>query len=90
MNNYMELLRQRLNLPSSNGINEVQRLAMLQKTAASRRAEYAEKKREAELKGDDALPGTLATYRKRMEEAEKSYMVALQRYENLQNKQKSY
>jgi hypothetical protein len=90
MNNYMELLRQRLNLPSAKSVNEVERIAALQKTAASRRAEYAEKRKHADLNGDESVAGTLATYRKRMEEAEKTYMVALQRYENLQSKQKSY
>jgi len=90
MNRYMELLRQRLNLPGAKSVNEVQQIAIFQKKAASRRAEYAQKVKEIEVKGDDETAGTLATYRKRMEEAETMHMVALQRYENRRTNQKSY
>ncbi len=63
---------------------EVDRIAVLQQTAAKRRAEYA-----AEKEKTDPLPDALAASRKRMEEAEAAHTSALQAWENKQSRQKS-
>ena len=80
MANYWKTLWQRLSAQDVKVKAEVERIAVLQQTAASRRAEYAaEKEREAPL---------LAS-RKRMEDAEAAHIAALQSWENKQSRQKS-
>ena len=89
MANYMTLLWQRMSAQDSKPNAEVERLAVLQRTAASRRAEYAEMKAQAALIGEASPPGPLASSRKRMEEAEAAHTAALQAWENKQSRQKS-
>lgn len=76
MPNYLTLLWQRLSARDAKVTAEVERIAVLQRTAASRRAEYAETKDQAA--------------RKRMEEAEAAHTTALQRWNNKQSRQKSW
>ena len=78
--NYLKLLWQRLSAPDAQDKAEVERLAVLQRTAASRRAEYAAEK---------ARDAPLALIRTRMEEAEAAHTAALQLWENKQSRQKS-
>ena len=88
MANYFTLLWQRLFARDSKSNAEVEHLAVLQKTAATRRAEYAEQKEQAALKGE-ASPALLAAGRARVEEAEVAHTAALQAWENKQSRQKS-
>lgn len=89
MANYLTLLWQRLSANDSKVKAEVERIAVLQRTAASRRAEYAEEKERAARAGDASLPGSLSSSRQRMEEAESAHTAALQAWENKQSRQKS-
>ena len=89
MTNYLTLLWQRFSAQASKVNAEIERLAVLQQTAATRRAEYAEKKEEAARSGEASSPGPLASSRKRMEEAETAHTAALQAWENKQSRQKS-
>lgn len=89
MANYLTLLWQRLSANDSKVKAEVERIAVLQRTAASRRAEYAEEKERAALTGEAPPPGPLAASRKRMEDAEVAHTAALQAWENKQSRQKS-
>lgn len=89
MANYLTLLWQRLSAPDSKVKAEVERIAVLQQTAASRRAEYAEEKERAALTGDASPPSPLASSRKRMEDAEAAHTAALQAWDNKQSRQKS-
>ncbi len=75
MTNYLKSLWQRLSARDGKVKAEVERIAVLQRAAASRRAEYAETKDQAA--------------RKRMEEAEAAHTAALQSWENKQSRQKS-
>lgn len=80
MTNYLKLFWQRLSNPDTQGKAEVERLDVLQRTAANRRSEYAaEKERNAPL----------SSSRKRMEEAEAAHITALQKWENKQSRQHS-
>lgn len=89
MENYLTLLWRRFSAQDSKGNVEIERLAVLQQTAANRRAEYAEMKTQAALAGEAASPGQLAVSRERMEEAETAHTAALQAWENKQSRQKS-
>ncbi len=88
MGNYFTLLWRRLSAQDTKTRAEVERLAVLQQTAAGRRAQYAQKKEEAALNGG-ASPDVLALSRARMEEAEAAHTAALQAWENKQSRQKS-
>lgn len=89
MTSYIKLLWQRLSSQEPKVNAEVERIAVLQQTAASRRAEYAEEKERAERAGDPLpLPALIAS-RKRMEDAESAHTAALQTWENKQSRQKS-
>ena len=88
MENYLTLLWRRLSAQDTKVEAEIERLAVLQRTAATRRAEYAEKKEQAALKGE-AQADLLAPSRARMEEAEAAHTAALQAWENKQSRQKS-
>ena len=88
MGNYFTHLWRRLCARDTKVRAEVEGLAVLQKTAATRRAEYAEKKEQAALKGE-ASPDVLALSRARMEAAESAHTAALQAWENKQSRQKS-
>ncbi len=90
MANYLKLLWQRLSAQDSKVKAEVERLAVLQQTAASRRAEYAEEKERAARTGDASPAGPLSSSRKRMEDAEATHTAALQAWENKQSRQKSH
>ena len=80
MVSYWKSLWQRLFAQDVKTKAEVEQIAVLQQTAASRRAEYAaEKEREAPL----------TVSRKRMEDAEAAHTAALQTWENKQSRQKS-
>jgi|GEM_PF-3517485 len=89
MENYFTYLWQRFSAQDSKVNAEIERLAVLQKTAASRRAEYAEKKEEAARSGEASPPGPLDASRRRMEEAEAAHTAALQAWENKQSRQKT-
>lgn len=89
MVNYWKLLWQRLSAQDSKVKAEVERLAVLQQTAADRRAEYAEEKEKAARMGNESPPGLLSSSRTRMEEAEAAHTAALQTWENKQSRQKS-
>ena len=96
MANYLKLLWQqlsvpgRLSAPDSKAKAEVERIAVLRQTAASRRAELAEEQQQAALAGDGSRPGPLSYSRKRVEEAEAAHALALQTWENKQSGQKSH
>ena len=89
MANYFTSLWQRLSAQDSKVKAEVEHLAVLQQTAAQRRAEYAEEKERAAQTGDASPPGPLASSRQRMEDAEAAHIAALQAWENKQSRQKS-
>ena len=89
MTSYIKLLWQRLSTQEPKVNVEVERLAVLQQTAASRRAEYAEEKERAALTGEATPPSSLSASRQRMEEAESAHTAALQAWENKQSRQKS-
>lgn len=89
MANYFTLLWQRLSASDSKSNAEVEHLAVLQKTAATRRAEYAAQKERAAREGEASPPNALASSRARMEEAEIAHTAALQEWENKQSRQKS-
>lgn len=80
MANFLNILWQRLSPDDSKVKAEVERIAVLQQTAARRRAEYAEEKERS---------ASLSSSRKRMEEAEAAHTAALQAWENKQSRQKS-
>lgn len=89
MANYFTLLWQRLSASETKGNAEVEQIAVLQQTAAQRRAEYAEEKERATQTGDASPPGPLASSRQRMEDAEAAHTAALQAWDNKQSRQKS-
>lgn len=90
MLDYLKSILRQLSATESNTDDEVERIAFLQQTAVRRRAEYHEKKEQATRNDDTQNIDSLSFYRKRMEEAEKAHMVALQKWENKQSKQKSH
>ena len=89
MANYLNILWQRWYGRDSKVKTEVARIAVLQQAAAKRRAEYAEEKDRAALTGTTPPQGPLNVSRKRVEEAEAAYTVALQAWDNKQSRQKS-
>jgi len=89
MTNYFKQLFQGwFAAPSTTSDSEVERIAILQKAASKRRAEYAEKK--ARSASDATLTNALLSSRKLMEEAESAHLAALQKWENKQFRQRSY
>ena len=89
MESSLKLVWQRFSGHDSRGKDEVQRIAVLQQAAVRRRAEYAEKKEQADLTGDETLRNMVFVCRRLMEEAESAHMIALQKWENKQSRQKS-
>lgn len=91
MANYLKIVWQRWCGRNSTVAAEVARIAVLQQAAAKRRAEYAEETQRRALAGTMLLPAQepLSLSRKRVEEAEAAYTVALQAWDNKQSRQKS-
>ena len=89
MTNYWKLLWRRVSAEDSKIKAELAQIAVLQQTAAGRRAEYARLKEQAEQAIETQSPALLADSRKRMEEAEAAHTAALQIWENKQSRQKS-
>jgi len=89
MANYLKIIWQRWCGRDSAVAAEVARLTVLQQAAAKRRAEYAEEKERAALTGTTPPHVPLNIFRKRVEEAEAAYTVALQAWDNKQSRQKS-
>ena len=92
MTNYLKIIWQRWCGRDSAVAAEVARLTVLQQAAAKRRAEYAQEKERAALGGTMLLhtQEPLSSSRKRVEEAEAAYTVALQAWDNKQSRQKSW
>ncbi len=91
--NSWKALWQRVSAQDTKAKAEVARISALQQTAANRRAEYAaaqaEEQERAAQTGDASPPGSLASSRKRMEDAEAAHTAGLQAWENKQSRQKS-
>ena len=69
---------------------EVTRIAIAQQAAVRRRAEYAAAQEQAAQAGTTSPPPeALSSSRKRVEEAEAAYSLALQKWDNKQSRQKS-
>ena len=90
MSNILTLLWQRLSANDSHVKAEVDRIAFLQQTAVTRRAEYGAEQRKAAAIDTAPVPNAVSASRKRMEEAEAAHRNALQRWENKQSGQKSH
>lgn len=87
----LQFLWQRLSAPQATAQTEVEQIAGLQQAAIARRAEYAAEREQAAPETErTALPGLPPPSRKRVEEAERAYAVALQAWENRQSRQKSH
>jgi hypothetical protein len=89
MASYLKLLWQRLSAPEWKVKAEVERIAVLQQTAARCRVEYAEEKKRAAHAGGASLAGAVSSSRARMEAAEATHMAALQIWENKESRQTS-
>ena len=93
MANYLKKLWRRLYGRNAKGAAEVEQIAVLQQAAAQRRAEYAQEEQAAALTATTppqaSSQGLLTLSRKRVEEAEVAYSVALQAWDNKQSRQKS-
>jgi hypothetical protein len=87
----LQFFWQRLSGPKVAAQTEVERIADLQQAAMARRAEYAAEREQA-VPGTErtALPGLPPPSRKRVEEAERAYTVALQAWENGQSRLNSH
>jgi hypothetical protein len=93
MTNFFKRLWQGLSVPETaapTSDSDVDRIAVLQKSAAKRRADYREKLAQAALTNDSALQTLATASQKLMEEAEAAHLAALQKWENKQYRQKSY
>ncbi len=83
----LQFLWPRSSAPKVTAQTEVERIAGLQQAAIARRAEYAAEKEQAARETErTALPGRPPPSRKRVEEAEYAYAVALQAWENRQSR----
>ena len=89
MANYLKKLWRRLHSRNAKVAAEVEQIAVLQQAAARRRAEYAQEEQAAALTATPPPQTSLTLSRKRMEEAEVAYSVALQAWDNKQSRQKS-
>ena len=92
MANYLKKLWRRLYGRNAKGAAEVEQIAVLQQAAAQRRAEYAQEEQAAltaTTPPQASSQGSLTLSRKRVEEAEVAYSVALQAWDNKQSRQKS-
>jgi hypothetical protein len=89
MNGFQDVLR-RLFPKESPVATEVEHIAFLKKAASTRRAEYVDLERSGEPASDAASLARLVASRKLMEEADTAHMVALQRWQNRQDRQKSF
>jgi hypothetical protein len=90
MANYFKTFWQRLTASDGDDKAEVDRIAALQKAASARRKEYAAMKEQADLAVDGSLHSALSNSRKRMEEADTAHIVALQKWQNKESRQRSY
>ena len=92
MANYLKIVWQRWCGRDSAVAAEVTHIAVLQQAAAKRRAEYAQETQRMALAGTMLLQvrDTLSLSRRRAEEAEAAYTVALQVWDNKQSRQKSH
>jgi len=82
---FLELFR-----PPAKRLTDVDHLTLLQKQASASRADYAYAKEQAAMTRQVAVLAAVAPCRKRMQEAETRYMVALQVLENRNSRQRSY
>jgi hypothetical protein len=83
----LQFFWQRSSAPKVTAPTEVERLAGLQQAAIARRAEYASEREQAAPETErTGLPGLPPPSRKRVEEAEHAYAVALQAWENGQSR----
>ncbi len=83
----LQFFWQRSTAPKVTAQTEVERIAGLQQAAIARRAEYAAEREQAAPETErTALPGLPPPSRKRVEEAEHAYAVALQAWENGQSR----
>ena len=92
MANCLKIVWRRLYGRNAKGAAEVEQIAVLQQAAARRRAEYAQEEQAAltaTTPPQASSQGSLTLIRKRMEEAEAAYSVALQAWDNKQSRQKS-
>jgi hypothetical protein len=86
----LQFFWQRMAAPKVTAETEVERIAVLQQVAATRRAEYAVEKERVMLE-TAAPPSSLpSSSRRQVEEAEAAYAAALQAWENRQSRQKSH
>lgn len=89
MSNHLKALWTRLTTSRLDVATEVERITVLQQAAADRRKEFAALKAQA-TQTEAASLTALSACRRRMEEAESAHIIALQRWENKQARQRSY
>jgi len=90
MGNFLILLRKQISDFGLNRLTELDRLGVLQRTAAHHRAALTDEMKRAERDGSISSPETLKLLKKSLNDADTAHMAALQKWENRESGQKSY